>query len=119
CVTNFRKPPWYVERMPGGVGGGNREEPAYPISGLDNRRLRGFLRTLSLSHRHSRLVGKGETGAGAAAVPRGLRRRSSCRAVGRVGFWSRTADPREPAPFRSLNQYPFAGHGGVPSAGQG
>src|SRR5690606_7935651 len=23
CVTNFRKPPWYVERMPGGVGGGN------------------------------------------------------------------------------------------------
>src|SRR5690606_18029808 len=31
CVTNFRKPPWYVERMPGGVGGGNREEPAYPI----------------------------------------------------------------------------------------
>src|SRR5690606_23858258 len=34
CVTNFRKPPWYVERMPGGVGGGNREEPAYPISAL-------------------------------------------------------------------------------------
>src|SRR5690606_22241703 len=31
CGTNFRKPPWYVERMPGGVGGGNREEPAYPI----------------------------------------------------------------------------------------
>src|SRR5690606_1642901 len=38
CVTNFRKPPWYVERMPGGVGGGNREEPAYPIeSGLHQR----------------------------------------------------------------------------------
>src|SRR5690606_6456629 len=39
CVTNFRKPPWYVERMPGGVGGGNREEPAYPIiSSIYNRK---------------------------------------------------------------------------------
>src|SRR5690606_37588145 len=38
CVTNFRKPPRYVERMPGGVGGANREEPAYPIeSGLHQR----------------------------------------------------------------------------------
>src|SRR5690606_10586778 len=36
---NFRKPPWYVERMPGGVGGGNREEPAYPIAlGIRPRR---------------------------------------------------------------------------------
>src|SRR5690606_14917000 len=40
CVTNFRKPPWYVERMPGGVGGGNREELAYAISGDDQPPVR-------------------------------------------------------------------------------
>ena len=32
CITSRRKPPWYLERMLGGVGGGNREEPAYPIA---------------------------------------------------------------------------------------
>ena len=30
-VGTGRKPPWCVERMPGCVGGGDREEPASPI----------------------------------------------------------------------------------------
>ena len=30
-IASQRKPPWYVIRMHGGVGGGDREESPYPI----------------------------------------------------------------------------------------
>ena len=31
-VTEFAEPPWYVIRMPGGVGGGSRKASPYPDS---------------------------------------------------------------------------------------
>ncbi|HJN26027.1 MAG TPA: hypothetical protein QGG18_10180, partial [Rhodospirillales bacterium] len=33
-VTILGKPPWYVERMPGGVRGGGRKASAYSITAL-------------------------------------------------------------------------------------
>src|SRR5690606_16583816 len=67
CVTNFRKPPWYVERMPGGVGGGNREEPAYPIRKTEDRGAKSIDRSSRRAAKH--LCPRTPSGRAAAALP--------------------------------------------------
>ena len=37
---NLVEPPWYVTRMPGGVRGGDREEPPYSIGGCRIKEVR-------------------------------------------------------------------------------